>query len=184
MRKISQFGGRGSSAWLLHELLIKQTKPARNGLWHKPCGPRLSGSSFGPSEKNHPSSISIRGQCFCPRKLGYLVFPDSATTQGAGYPPRESQGTPKSSLFSTYTQFLLLTDLQKISEIHFYLYSKFNIYLNIYFWNRLPLNLLGYFYSVNKLFDHWTNGYLLRFSNMQRKEHAVSRLMTPRKEAI
>lgn len=97
MRKISQFGGRGSSAWLLHELLMKQTKPARNGLWHKPCGPRSSGSSFGPAEKNHPSSISIWGQCFCPRKLGYLVFPDSATFQGVGYPPPPSQGISRHS---------------------------------------------------------------------------------------
>lgn len=81
------------------------------------------------------------------------------------------------------TQFFLLTDLQKISEIRFYLYSKLNICLNIYFWNRLPLSFLGYFYSVNKLFDHWANGYLLRFSNMRREERAVSRWMTPRKEA-
>lgn len=86
-------------------------------------------------------------------------------------PPRESQSAPKASLLPTYTQFFLLTDLQKISEIRFYLYSELNICLNIYFWNRLPLNLLGYCYSVNKLFDHWTNGYLLRFSNMQREEH-------------
>lgn len=78
---------RGSSAWLLHDLLTKQTKPARNGLWRKPCGPCSSNCSFGPAEKNHPSSISIWDQCFCLRKVGYLVFPDSATSQRSGLTP-------------------------------------------------------------------------------------------------
>lgn len=51
--------GRGSSALLLHDSLMKQTKPARNGLWCKPCAPRSSSSFFGPAERNHPSSIRI-----------------------------------------------------------------------------------------------------------------------------
>lgn len=37
MREISQVGGGGSSALLLHDSLIKQIKPAGYGLCHKPC---------------------------------------------------------------------------------------------------------------------------------------------------
>ena len=98
---------RGSSAWLLHDLLTKQTKPARNGLWRKPCGPCSSNCSFGPAEKNHPSSISIWDQCFCLRKVGYLVFPDSATSQGVGLLPTQGISKCSESLPAPHTHPVL-----------------------------------------------------------------------------
>lgn len=137
--------GEGSSAWLLHELLMKQTKPAGNGLWHKPCGLAHQAVPLALQKRIIHQAFLSGASAFAPENWP-LVFPDSATLWRSGLLRPTQPGNLKAlrnlpcSPYITPSSFCSLI-CKRISEIRFLSYSKLNICLNIYFWNNCTIKL-------------------------------------------